>query len=460
VDFQKRQIKILFLSHLSSWGGAQNCLYLLLKGINTERFKPLVVLPGEGSLEQKLRELGFQTRLMRLEWCMSFYEGDPNNYLKFIGKLGERVNDLATLIESEKIDLVFTNTSTILDGALAAQICGIPHIWHILELLSSDPGLFPFLDLRAFYTLLNTITDKMVVVSKSVEEEIRQFIQTEKIEVIHTGIEVQNGEYIHQDKVKIFGFENNTPTVSFLGELSERKGILSLVDTASLIREKFPQIKFVIAGRDGGVSDLLCKRLREKQLNSAFRFLGFRTDPLSIIASSDIFVLPSLADPLPVVVLEAMRVGKPVVATRSGGAAEMVVDGKTGLLVPVNDPASMAHAIISLLENSKKMKVMGKRGKNRVKKVFSYEQYIRNFERMFYNVASMERNNDPLAKELSSTIITLVEAAASDKAKVIEQQQRLNELETFYEKVRNYPLYKVYRWLKYLGRRSASLERQ
>ncbi|MFX0196932.1 MAG: glycosyltransferase family 4 protein [Candidatus Hodarchaeota archaeon] len=444
-------MRILFLSHLSHWGGAQNCLYLLIKGINREKFKPLVVFPRDGLLEKKIRELGVQTSLMPLEWCMGTKKFDSNSYRRFVDKLRERVNALINVIKTEKIDLVFTNTSTILDGALAAQICGIPHVWHILELLSSDPGLFPVLDLRAFYALLNTITDKMIVVSKCVEEEIRQFIQTEKIEVIYTGIEVQNGKYIHRDKVKVFGFENNTPTVGFLGELSERKGILSLVDAASLIREKFPQIRFVIAGRDGGVSDLLCKRLREKQLDSAFRFLGFRTDALSVIASSDIFVLPSLADPFPVVLLEAMHMGKPVVATRSGGAAEMVVDGETGVLVPVNDPSAMARAIVSLLENPKRMELMGQQAKERVRTVFSYEKYIKNFECVLDEVVTKKNYYDPLSKELITAMLTLVEGAVADKVKIIDQQQKLNDLEIFYEKVRNYPFYKVYRWLKYFA---------
>ncbi|MFX0199679.1 MAG: glycosyltransferase family 4 protein [Candidatus Hodarchaeota archaeon] len=448
----KFRTKILFLSHSSIWGGAQSCLYFLIKGISAQKYKPLVVLPDDGPLNEKIKELGIRTKLMELEWCGKT-QTDGYQYAIFGRGLKERVNALVELIREEQIDLVFTNTAVILDGAFAARLCGVPHIWHILELLSLDPVIFPFLNLEAFYTLINTITDKMIVVSKSVEAEIRQYIQTEKIEVIYTGIEVSNGRYRRDDKEKIFGFDNDTPTVSFVGMLSERKGVLNLVDTASLVLSRFPETKFVIVGPDAGVLNIMQRRIKEKQIDYAFQFLGFRTDVLNIIANSDIFVLPSLADPLPVVVLEAMATGIPVIATQSGGAAEMVVNEKTGLVVRVNDPADMAHAIISLLENPKKMKVMGKRGRNRVKKVFSYEQYIRNFERLFYEVASMQRNDDPLTKELTSTIVTLVEAAASDKVKIIEQHQKLEELETFYEKVRNYPFYKVYRWLNHLRRR-------
>lgn len=452
MDFQKRKIKILFLSHLSDWGGAQNCLYLLIKGINREKFKPFVVFPREGLLEKKIRELDVQTRLMKLEWCVGTTETNGQQYVRFGTGLRERVNALVELIGKEKIDLIFTNTSVIIEGALAAQLCGIPHIWHIHELINRDPGLFPFLDMLPFYTLLEVLTDKIVVVSRSVEAEMKQFVQTDKIEVVYNGIDSSNETYIQRDKERIFGFDNDVPTVSFVGMLSKRKGVFNLVDTASLVIQRFPEIKFVIAGPDAGVFNTMLKRLEEKKIDHAFRFLGFRTDVLNIIGSSDIFVLPSLVDPLPVVLLEAMIAGKPVVATQSGGAAEMVVHGKTGLLVPVNDPSTMAQAIVSLLENPKRMQLMGQRAKDRVRRVFSYEQYIRNFERLFDEVSSKKEHNNPLVEELVAAIFTLLESAVADKVKMIEQQQKLNELETFYEKVCNYPLYKVYRWLKYIAR--------
>jgi hypothetical protein len=85
-----------------------------------------------------------------------------------------------------------------------------------------------------------------------------------------------------------------------------------------------------------------------------------------------------------------------------------------------------------------------------VRKVFSCEQYIENFERVFDEIGSKKKRDDALAKELTVTILALVEAAAANKAKVLEQQQKLKELEMFYERVRNYPFYKVYHWLKYL----------
>jgi len=88
--------------------------------------------------------------------------------------------------------------------------------------------------------------------------------------------------------------------------------------------------------------------------------------------------------------------------------------------------------------------------KERVRKVFSCEQYIENFERVFDEIGSKKKRDDALAKELTVTILALVEAAAANKAKVLEQQQKLKELEMFYERVRNYPFYKVYHWLKYL----------
>lgn len=449
---QDNQTRILFLSHSSIWGGAERCLYLLLKGIDGQKYKPLVVLPGEGLLTEKIKGLGFQTHLVKLEWCVSTAENDGEQYVRFSEGLRERVHALVGLIGKEKIDLVFTNTAVILEGALAAQLCGIPHIWHIHELISRDPALFPFLDPSAFYTLLKVLTDKFVVVSRSVEAEMKQFIQTERIEVVYNGIDFSSGRYIRRNKEKIFGFDKRTPTVSFVGMLSKRKGVLNLVDTASLVIQRFPEIKFVIAGPDAGVFNIMLRRLKEEKIDHAFKFLGFRADVLNIIASSDIFILPSLVDPLPVVLLEAMITGKPIVATQSGGAAEMVVHDKTGLLVPVNDPSALAQAIISLLENPRRMELMGGRAKERVRTVFSCEEYIKNFERVFDEIGSKKKHDDPVAKELTAAILALVEAAAAEKGKIIEQQQKLEGLEIFRDKVRNYPVYKIYHWLKYLGR--------
>jgi glycosyltransferase involved in cell wall biosynthesis len=97
----------------------------------------------------------------------------------------------------------------------------------------------------------------------------------------------------------------------------------------------------------------------------------------------DVFVLPSLWEGLPNVVLEVMACGKPVVATAVDGTPEAVVDGETGLLVPPRDPKALAEAIIKLLGDEKNIKTMGMKGRERVEQTFSLETQIDRFVELY-----------------------------------------------------------------------------
>jgi hypothetical protein len=215
--------------------------------------------------------------------------------------------------------------------------------------------------------------------------------------------------------------------VCFVGTLANHKGVLSLLDAAPLVLERFPEVRFALAGADGGAGDVVERRLRQEPAGRAFRLLGFRKDAADVIASSDVFVLPSLADSMPLVVLEAMLAGKPVVATRSGGAAEMVVDGETGFLVPVGDPAALARAVLALLEDPERMTAMGRRGKERARTVFGQEQYIRNFERVFDQLASATDGTAPFDRRLVPVIIRMLDSIAADKRGIDEEAERVEE---------------------------------
>lgn len=425
---QNHRVKILFLSHDGEWGGAQTLLYLLVKGLDPRKYKPLVVLPKLGKLEQKLKSLDIQTKLLPLEWAAGSTATDWVQYVNFATNLSKRIHEIARLIQQEQINLVFTNTGVILEGALAAQLCGVPHVWHILEIFSLDPKLFPILDLPHFYALLNDLSDKLIVGSRAAQAEIEQFIPSKKIEVIYAGVELPAQKDIRQDRSQVLGFDPGTPTVSFVGLLSQRKGVLTLVNTASLVRQRFSQVKFVIVGSDDGVFDTMQKQIAEQKLSHVFEFLGFRTDYLDIIASSDLLVLPSLIDTLPLIVLDAMKVSKPVAATDCGGVREMVVDGKTGLLVPINNPAAMAQAIISLLENPTKSQSMGEKGRQRVEAVFESKQFITNFERAFDEVISAYKpKQDQSSAKLIDAFLSMMEITETAKTEIYQSQAQVTQ---------------------------------
>ena len=164
-------LKILFVSHSSTWGGAQKCLYLLLKALPRAEFKPIVLLPEEGALKDATEALGIETHVGPvLPWTRP--EMDVWRGVNF----SEGVAEISRLIDSEQIDIVFSNTSVIAGGAFAARMSGIPHVWHVLEMLSSDPQLNPSLPYHEFYLLLDILSDKIIAASASVKAEIETFV--------------------------------------------------------------------------------------------------------------------------------------------------------------------------------------------------------------------------------------------------------------------------------------------
>jgi glycosyltransferase involved in cell wall biosynthesis len=363
--------KVLLLSHASSLGGAQKCLELIARGLSATDYRPIVILPSRGPLESRLREIGVKTQILPLE----YWVGTPYHWKRFAQGLQKRISAVCRIIREEGIHLVFTNTSVVVEGAIAAKICGVPHVWHVLEMLSRDPAFSAFFDLSILYRLMSSLSDRIVVVSKAVKDEIAIEIPRDMIHVIYTGITQFEEESLRPriDILGELGVAADRPIVCFAGDLCKRKGVVDLVEVGREVSIHIPNVLFLIVGKDGGEKKRMLRDINSLSIEAHFRFLDFREDVLSIIAASDVFILPSRADPLPVVVLEAMMLGKPIVATRSGGCEEMVSDGVNGYLVPIRAPLSMAERLRTLLLDPALISLMGMRSAEIAKDLFAFE---------------------------------------------------------------------------------------
>ncbi len=409
-------MKILFLSHSSFAGGAERCLCMLLAGLPREKYESLALLPpkgilrrrGKGDITKTIKNMGVRTKRASLRWWV----GDWTRYEPFARGLDKRVRNIARIIQREQVQLVLSNSCVVVEGALAANRCGVPHLWYVHEMLARDPVLNPFLPPERFYTLLSTLSSKVVVVSRSVKAEIEQFGPAPKVEVLHTGIPAIVSSSFKDPKKKLFDYGADTPVVTFVGLLSRRKGVLDLIDAAGLVLADFPRARFVLAGGDGGEAREASRRVETLGIQHAVQLLGVRSDVPDILAASDVFVLPALADPLPLAVLEAMSVGLPVVATRSGGCEEMVLDNETGRLVPVADPKALAAAILAMLKDPSRREEMGSRGRQHFQTHFSRQRYLRGFQRIIDTAAaSTPGTTDDRGRKLETLQNELKQAA-------------------------------------------------
>src|SRR5262249_45041482 len=134
-----------------------------------------------------------------------------------------------------------------------------------------------------------------------------------------------------------------------------------------------PKAVCVIAG-EGSLRSSLERGTREFGLNKNVRFLGYRSDALSMVNACDLFVLPSAVESFGLSIVEAMALSKPVIATNAGGPKEIVVPGETGLLVPPSDPESLAGAMLELLSDPERARVMGAAGRQRYLERYTAER--------------------------------------------------------------------------------------
>lgn len=230
---------------------------------------------------------------------------------------------------------------------------------------------------RLVYTSLNSVAlrffDHYIVVS----EPLRKILNQRGIadDRIHSVRNYLARPVEHQGKERFLeqhGLErlSGDPLVGALGRLHQVKGQAVLVRAASMVRERFPKVRFLLGG-DGPALDDLQSLVTSLGLKDHVFFLGYITNPYDFLNALDIHVLPSLSETFPYVILEAAALGVPTVSTDVGSIAELVTPGDTGLLVPPGDPAALAAAVLELLGDPGQARQLGDRLRQAAEPYFS-----------------------------------------------------------------------------------------
>ncbi len=174
--------------------------------------------------------------------------------------------------------------------------------------------------------------------------------------------------------------------VLFAGRLAEQKRVDDLLKALDLLQHVQPGVCTAIAG-DGPLRGRLEQTAHAYHLDERIRFLGHRDDVPRLLAAADLLVLPSAYEGLPNVVLEAMRFRKPVVATAAPGTTEVVVDGETGLLVPIGDAVVLTRAIRDLVRDPGLARRLGEAGRARAETHFGAPTMVARFAELYEQLA-------------------------------------------------------------------------
>lgn len=239
---------------------------------------------------------------------------------------------------------------------------------------------------RALYRLGIRAASGFIAVSEDAARAVREQLRPPpgKLVTIPNGIDVDRyGNEVDVAAVRArLGLRPEGRVIAVVAKLMEQKGHRVLIDALPLIVERHPDLQVVLAG-EGPLRDEIAGRVAAAGLGERVHFVGNRPDIPELLAASDLFVLPSLWEGLPMALLEAMAARLPVVATAVSGSRDVVVDGESGLLVAPADVPALATAMLELLGDAQRARRLGQRARRRVEEEFSGRTQARRHADLF-----------------------------------------------------------------------------
>jgi glycosyltransferase involved in cell wall biosynthesis len=212
--------------------------------------------------------------------------------------------------------------------------------------------------------------------------------------VIHNGIDIDSPETV--DRVtarRRFGFENGHIVIGMVANLPRAvKGGRRLLDAVGAIVAAVPAVRFLMVGV-GTERETLAAELAARGIGEYVVGTGYRRDVEACYAAMDISVLTSLSEGLSITLLESMRHALPTVVTRVGGNPELVVDGVTGFLVPVDDPAAFVDRVVALARDGRLRREMGAAGRRRVREQFALGDVAQRYLAVYEELLGVGRSS-------------------------------------------------------------------
>lgn len=368
---------ILFLHETARIGGAENSLISLITNIHKDVFTPFFICSEEGILVDEIKKLGIETEIINMPKVRRL-----NGVITAIRKING-------FIKNRKISLVHSQSiRTHVYGTIAAKFNGIPVIWHERNLITNeiiDPDRF-----------LSVLPDKIICNSEAIRKRFEKSMNWHKTVTIFNGIDTKifNPDLKGDNIRNKYGLKRDEIVIGISSRFDTEKGHEYFLKAAKIVLAKHKNIKFLVVGsgvfKEHIERENYLKTYTEKLgISNNVIFTGFLNGMQNIYAAMNVLVLASFAEPFGRVTFEAMACGKPVIGTNIGGTPEIVIDGKTGILIPPKDENKLAEAVIKLLDNQEMMRQMGKAGRKRVEELFSIERHVQRIEQIYKEVLSV-----------------------------------------------------------------------
>ncbi len=295
------------------------------------------------------------------------------------GKFDPRTfGDLLALIKREKPDILhLSGYGATTFGRLVGAIRGLPNIVHEHVVIPKQP---------IYQTIVDALLSPLTTTAIACSEPVRDFMVTErkvnpkKVETLFYGLPLAefrapNPEVIDQERSKL-GIKPGAKVICNVGRLDTQKGQIYLLKAAISILKVLPNTYFLLVG-DGPDFEMLQSFAQQQGIAEQVILTGYREDIPTLLALADVVAMPSLWEGLPIALVEAMNMSKPVVGTTAGGMGSAIDNEQTGFIVPFKDYELLAEKLIFLLKNSELAHVMGSKAKEKCKKYDITHSYQR-----------------------------------------------------------------------------------
>lgn len=381
-DFAKvrKMTRVLFVNHTARSGGGELALRLLIRHLDKSQVQHQLLFFEDGPIAEALRG-DTEVHIFPLSDRILHARKDTTDTMDFgnfrkLVALPLFIVRLSRMMRSLDIDVVHTNSlkADIL-GGIAARLAGKRVLWHVRDRIADD--YLPSKTVQAFRRLARLIPHAIVANSRATLEALRlphgrkRRSKNYSATVVHDGFDF--AELPAERNV-----EGPNLVVGLVGRIAPWKGQDIYLRAIHRIHAELPTVRFQIIGSalfgEESYGDHLRALCDELGLNHCVEFCGFVRDIQRHIGKLDVVVHAStIPEPFGQVIIEGMAAGKAVIATRGGGATEIVVDGSSGLLVPMGDSDALAAAMRMLLLDKDLRTRLGAAGRQRVQESFRIE---------------------------------------------------------------------------------------
>lgn len=360
-------MNLLFLNSVNekTYGGMEEWIRLAASGLAKRGHSLTICGRKKSEFLRRLKNLEPDLEICELE-----ISGDFNLFT---------ISRLKDIIVQNKIDKLIVNfNKDIRLGGLAAKFANnVKVVWSVGLDITKDNFIHKH--------LTPMLIDSVIVPSHSLKVQITRhgYIEPSTVTVIPIGIPEVTltvpKERAREQLLKKFNLPDDCVIAVTCGGLVEQKGHEYLIQAAPQIVKKYPNVYFLFLG-DGPRRSKLESGIAELGLKSHFVFAGMVDDVAALLSACDLMIHPSIEEPFGIAILEGMRAGLPIIASRVGGIPEVIRENETGLLVEPKNPDAIAAAVISLTGQGLQFNQMGQGGTKRWKMQFSYDLMIERIE--------------------------------------------------------------------------------